>query len=120
MKIISSKAHGMLDYLVGAILIISSWLFGFANGGAQTSIPVILGVGAILYSIFTNYELGAFKIIPFKVHLIIDTLSGILLASSPWLFGFADNVYMPHLIFGLLEVVVVLLTATNTYAGNKM
>jgi hypothetical protein len=83
MKIISSKAHGVLDYLVGFILIISPWLFGFAAGGAETAIPVILGIGAILYSIVTNYELGFFKIIPFKVHLIINTLSGILLASSP-------------------------------------
>ena len=83
MKIISSKAHGVLDYLVGFILIISPWLFGFAAEGAETAISVILGIGAILYSIVTNYELGFFKIIPFKVLLIIDTLSGILLASSP-------------------------------------
>lgn len=119
MKIISTKVHGVLDYLVGFILIISPWLFGFANHGAQTVIPVVLGIGAILYSIFTKYELGIFKIIPFRVHLIIDTLSGILLASSPWLFGFADNVYKPHLFFGLSELVVVLLTQTHTSAkGN--
>lgn len=116
MKIISSKLHGVLDYLVGIILIISPWLFGFANPGAQMTIPVTLGIGAIIYSIVTKYELGIFKIIPFRIHLIIDALSGILLASSPWLFGFADNVYLPHLVFGTLEIVVVLLTKTYTSA----
>ena len=117
MKIISTKVHGILDYLVGAILIISPWLLGFSNGQAQTTIPVILGLAAILYSIITNYEFGIFKIIPFRIHLIIDALSGILLASSPWLFGFADHVYIPHLILGILEIVVVLLTKTHT-SGN--
>jgi hypothetical protein len=39
-----------------------------------------------------------------------------LLASSPWFFGFADQVYMPHLIFGILEIMVVLLTKTQTSA----
>lgn len=90
MKIINTKLHGVLDYLVGIILIISPWLFGFANRGTQSAIPVILGIGAILYSIVTKYEFGVFKIIPFRIHLIIDALSGILLASSPCLFGFAD------------------------------
>ena len=116
MKIINSKLHGVLDYLVGAILIISPWLFGFANSGAQTIIPVILGIGAILYSLVTKYELGIFKLIPFRIHLIFDILSGIFLASSPWLFGFADDVHVPHLIFGILEIGVALLTNPHTSA----
>lgn len=120
MKIISSKTHGVLDYLVGIILIISPWLLGFATGGAEMWIPIILGAGAIIYSIITNYELGFFKILSFKFHLSIDTLSGILLASSPWLFGFANHVYIPHLLFGLLELVVVLLTNTHTYTNYKI
>ena len=119
MKVISTKVHGILDYLVGLILIISPWLFGFSDGGAEMWIPVILGAGAILYSIFTRYELGVFKVIPFKIHLTIDAVSGLLLASSPWLFGFAVDVYKPHLIFGLLELVVVLLTQTKTSVNQK-
>lgn len=110
MKIISSKTHGVLDYLVGIILIISPWLFGFADGGPQMWTPIILGASALLYSLLTNYELGVFKILSFKTHLAIDALSGILLAASPWIFGFADDVYMPHLLFGLLEIIVVSLT----------
>lgn len=119
MKIISTKTHGVLDYLVGFILIVSPWLLDFANGGSQMWIPIILGLSAVLYSIITNYELGIFKIISFKTHLIIDALSGILLASSPWIFGFADDVYMPHLLFGLLEIIVVIFTKTNISINLK-
>lgn len=120
MKIISTKTHGVLDYLVGAILIILPWVLDFADGGIQMWIPIILGVSAFIYSIVTEYELGIYKIISFRTHLIIDTLSGILLAGSPWLFGFAHNVYIQHLVFGLLELTVVTFSKTDpSSSGSK-
>ena len=112
MKILSSRTHGVLDYLVGVLLIVSPWLFDFAQHGAETWIFVALGAGAILYSLLTRYEMGVVGLIPFRAHLAIDVLSGILLAASPWLFGFADFVYLPHVIFGVLEIGVALITAS--------
>lgn len=47
------------------------------------------------------------------MHLLFDLLSGILLAASPWLFGFADQVYLPHLIIGMLEIGAALMTKTG-------
>ncbi len=113
MRIISTKMHGVLDYLVGIFLIVSPWLFNFADGGAKIWIPIILGVSALVYSMMTNYELGVFKTLSMKTHLTLDLLSGIFLAASPWIFGFADTVYMPHLIFGLLEIGASLMTKTQ-------
>jgi hypothetical protein len=110
MKILSTKVHGVMDYLVGLLLISSPWLFGFPNGGAQTTVPVTLGISTLLYSLITNYEYSAAKILPFSTHLLFDVLSGLFLASSPWLFGFNDTVYLPHLVFGLLELGVVLIS----------
>jgi hypothetical protein len=110
MRFLSTKAHGVLDYLVGALLIAAPWLFGFARGGAETWIFVAMGAAAFIYSIFTNYELGAIKKIPMPMHLTLDALSGILLAASPWLFGFADVVSTPHVIFGLFEIGAALIT----------
>jgi hypothetical protein len=110
MRFLSTKAHGVLDYLMGIILIAAPWIFGFARGGAETWIFVALGAGALLYSLLTDYEMGAAKVISMPMHLTIDLLSGIFLAASPWIFGFADEVYMPHLIFGILEVGASLVT----------
>ena len=114
MRFIDTRTHGMMDYLMGILLIISPWLFGFANGGAAQWIPVLLGAGALFYSIITDYELGLLKILPMNVHLIIDLMAGILLAASPWLFGFADEVFLPHLILGLLEIGASLMTKKVT------
>lgn len=113
MKIIGTKTHGYLDYIVGLFLIAAPWLLGFAGGGAKTWVPVILGAGAILYSLVTDYELGVKKIISMRTHLTLDLVSGIVLASSPWVFDFADAVSTPHLLLGLLEIVVSLLTVTH-------
>jgi hypothetical protein len=44
---------------------------------------------------------------------MIDLMSGIFLAVSPWLFGFADEVYLPHLVLGILEVGAALFTKTE-------
>lgn len=116
MRVIPTKVHGALDYLVGLLLIAAPWLFGFADGGAETWVPVVLGLGALAYSVFTDYELGLVRRLPMPTHLLLDLGSGLLLAASPWLFGFADGtatadgVWMPHLVLGLFEVAASLMT----------
>ena len=107
---LSTRTHGILDYAVGALLIAAPWLFGFDRGGAETWVPVILGAGAIVYSLCTDYELGVARLIPMPVHLMLDIGSGILLAASPWLFGFDDLVRTPHVVLGLFEIVTALMT----------
>lgn len=114
MKMIPTKAHGILDYAVGVVLIAAPWIFGFANlTAAGTWVPVILGASTIVYSLCTNYELGAIRVIPMPTHLFLDLLAGILLAASPWLFGFASIVFLPHLVFGLLEIGAAALTSRH-------
>ena len=106
MQMIPTRIHGILDYLTAALLIIAPWLFGFADGGAAQWVPVVLGLGVIAYSLLTDYELGIARAISMPVHLGLDIAGGVLLAASPWLFGFADVVAWPHLLVGLLEIVV--------------
>ena len=107
---ITTRAHGVLDYIIGIALIAAPWIFGFANSGPETWVPVILGAGTILYSLITNYELGLTGLISMRAHLRIDMVLGILLAVSPWIFGFADIVWAPHLIVGLLILAVSMMT----------
>lgn len=119
MKVIPTKVHGVMDYLMGAILIVAPWLLGFARGGAETWIPVALGASAILYSLFTDYELSISKSISMKTHLTLDVLSGVFLAASPWIFGFNEYVYLPHLIFGILEIGAGTMTETTPHYASR-
>jgi hypothetical protein len=110
MRFIPTKVHGVMDYLMGILLIASPWLFDFNRGGMETWIPVILGVGALVYSVMTDYELGLTRTLSMPTHLTLDLVSGIFLAASPWIFGFADYVYMPHLVLGIIEIGASLMT----------
>lgn len=113
MKVISTKVHGIMDYLMGITLIAAPWLLNFNREGAETWIPVVLGVGVILYSLVTDYELSISKKISMRTHLTLDVLSGVFLAVSPWIFGFNEYVYLPHVILGLLEIAAGVMTETS-------
>ena len=110
MKIISTKAHGYIDYLMGALLIALPWLLNFNRGGAETWVPVCLGISTILYSLMTNYEVGLIRVFSMKTHLVLDGISGVLLATSPWLFNFNDYVSTPHVVLGIMELLAVMMT----------
>jgi SPW repeat len=112
MRFIPTRVHGMLDYASGLLLIVAPYLFGFADGTAAQYIPQALGAGILLMSLITDYEFSLAKLVPMPVHLGVDVAGGLLLAASPWLFGFADRVYWPHLILGLAEIGAGLMTRT--------
>jgi hypothetical protein len=110
MRFLSTAIHGVIDYLWGAALLASPWLFGFADVTAAKWVAIIFGTGAILYSVFTAYELGVLRLLPMSLHLVLDGVAGALLAISPFLLGFSDQVYLPHLLFGLFSIVASLVT----------
>ncbi len=118
-RFIPTSVHGVLDYVVGIALIAAPWLFGFAYvGGIAVYLPIILGIGLILYSLVTRYELGipGIKFIPMPFHLVIDFIAAALLAVSPFLFGFYTrplNVWLPHLVVGIVVILVVLVSQTH-------
>lgn len=107
---LSSRTHALLDYLVGLLLIVAPFLFGFADGTAAQMVPTILGAGTVVYSLITRYELSLAKIIPYRIHLGIDAAAGIVLLASPWLFGFAERIWWPHVLVGVVELAVVALS----------
>ena len=111
MRIIPTRIHVILDYVVGVFLIVMPYIFGFADRTAAQWVPTILGALAIIDALATDYEGSRLRLIPMPVHLGVDVISGIVLAMSPWLFGFADRVYLPHLIMGLAEILVATVTS---------
>lgn len=111
MRMISTKTHGMLDYLTGVTLLALPKALGLDDVPASARVLRTAGAGAATYSLITDYELGALKILPMPAHLALDAASGALLASSPWLFGFAGNGrrhWLPHALVGATEILAAL------------
>lgn len=117
-RFIPTNVHGVIDYVVGVVLIAAPWLFGFYAGGAESVVPLVLGAVVILYSLFTDYEAGMVRTIPVPVHLALDGVVGLVLLLSPWLFGFAALVLYPHLVVGMLVIVAALTTKTEPESGT--
>lgn len=112
MRFLTTRIHGVLDYALGALLIALPLAAGLGTGGPEGWVPMAMGAALLAYSLFTDYELGAVRRIGMPVHLWLDAVGGVLLAASPWLFGFDTRVWAPHLALGLLEVAAASLTNT--------
>jgi hypothetical protein len=113
MRFIPTRFHAPLDYIVGAVLIAAPWIFQFSESGAATTVSIVLGIGLIAYSLFTDYELGVWKLAPMAVHNLIDIVAGALLVVSPWLLGFADdgmNAWAPFVVIGVAAIFLGLTT----------
>jgi hypothetical protein len=102
---ITSRMHAMLDYPLAVVLIASPWIFGFSDvGGAAVAIPITIGALALGQSLITDWDLSVARIVPLPIHLTLDALAGIVLAISPFVFGFSDegtNAWLPLVVFGV-------------------
>jgi hypothetical protein len=112
--ILPTRVHGFLDFLMGIVLVAVPLALGF-GAGPQTWLPVLLGGTLILYSLFTEYELGVVPMISMPSHLVVDALGGLLLAASPWIFGFAWEIWIPHVAMGLAAVGAAIFTQTRAW-----
>ena len=122
MRMVRTKIHGLLDYLLGIALISAPLLLNLAPDGAETWVPALIGLAVIGYSLFTNYELGVWKYISVRTHLKLDLVAGIILCISPWLFGFSHLVWTPHFLLGIIMVCISLVTkprASGRYRDKR-
>ncbi len=88
-----------------------------AAGSSVWMVPSLVGLVQFCVSFVTRYEGGAFGKIPMPVHLNLDIVLGIFLAGSPWMFGFNEIIYKPHLFLGLALVLIALLTRKVSLGG---
>jgi hypothetical protein len=111
---IPTRIHGIIDYVFAIVAIAAPFVLGFADGTAAQWVPTIIGIGVIVFSLLTRYELGVVKVLPMVAHITIDGVAGLVLLASPWIFSFADRIWWPHVLFGAISIVVPLLTARKS------
>ncbi|MDB6172355.1 MAG: hypothetical protein JWL59_1666 [Chthoniobacteraceae bacterium] len=98
--------HGILDYLTGAFLVASPWLFGFANDKASSLLALGFGGFLIVYTLITDFEVAVIRLIPFPGHIFLDYLSIVGLVGAPILFAFHGAPAYVFVIVGLFDLVV--------------
>lgn len=111
MRFLPTSIHGIVDYLAGIVILALPWLFDWEDN--VKGVMTVLGLGIILYSLLTDYELGISRRIPMSTHLLLDALGGIVLIVWPFVFGVDDNTTRTVMvILGVLEIGASLITQT--------
>ena len=101
-----------LNFLIGALLFFSPWLFGF--GAEQTAALDAHVVGAII-AVMALLAIFAFKTWE-------EWISGVLgawLVISPWVLGFSGSstAVLTHLVVGVAAIVLAI-WSTNEHVGH--
>jgi hypothetical protein len=102
--------HGVLDYGWALLLMASPWLFGFSHQEVDTRIALIFGAVTTLYSMFTSYDFGIIRMVPFSIHIFLDVLGGLALAFAWVHFATWGLPGLVFFLFGAMELVVVMMT----------
>ena len=109
MKIISDTAHGILDYLTVAIFALAPGILGLT--GVAALVSYALAAIHLAMTLLTNMPLGVFKIIPMRLHALVEMLVGpvlVVAALVPTLLGDKREFF---LVMGLVILVVWLLSS---------
>ncbi|HEX2087896.1 MAG TPA: hypothetical protein VHF89_19575 [Solirubrobacteraceae bacterium] len=115
--------HGGLDYQTAALLQVLPRALGI---GGSAEGRVLRAAGAVHggYSLFTDYELGAVRVIPYRVHLALDAVWALALGASPFLTGGrrrGRRHWLPHVILAGYELAALALSKpgnTDTFHGS--
>ncbi len=89
-RFVTQTMHAFLDYPVAVSLMAGPLLL---NLGSSHPLAMWLAVGtglaAFILTLFTDHKLGVFRVLPYPVHLAVDSLVGVVFLLAPIVFGFS-------------------------------
>lgn len=108
MNVMPTRIHAVIDYVMAAVMILTPFVFMFTEHETAKWVLIYAGIVTFVASLLTHDELGIAWAIPMPVHLGLDIIIGAIVIASPWLFGFASTIWLPHVILGAIKVVMAL------------
>lgn len=91
MGFVTKQIHAYLDYPVAVALMALPFLLGLgASNPAALYLSVATGVAALGLTLLTDHHLGVWRVIPYKGHLIVDGLVGVVFVIAPFVFSFKE------------------------------
>ncbi len=118
-SIMNKTVHAYLDYPVALGLIAMPTLLGLgATNPLAFWLSTLTGFAALVLTIFTDHQFGLVKILPYKLHLIVDFLVGLVFVAAPFALGFAELDAAYYWVLGATVLVVVTLDRTEETASG--
>ncbi|NER15054.1 hypothetical protein GWK08_16485 [Leptobacterium flavescens] len=89
MKFVTKQIHAFLDYPVAVALIGLPFLLGLGTSNPLAlQLSVGTGIAAFILTLLTDHQTGVIRVIPYKIHLLVDFLVAIVFIITPFAFGF--------------------------------
>ena len=108
MRFVTKTIHAYLDYPVAVALIAAPFLLGLGvSNPLALWLSVATGVAAFILTLLTDHHLGVVRVLPYKLHLAVDGIVGLVFLVAPSVLGFSglDAVYY-WVLGGTVAVVV--------------
>jgi hypothetical protein len=117
-RFINTKLHGILDYSLAFTLYLP-WIVDYERSASDSWLFSSMGTILLLYSLFTDYEFSLIKLLPIKVHLVLDVLIGVILMFSPMIFNLRNYFYFWPSIIGASFILLVTFSSARPYEVTK-
>jgi len=119
MKFVTKTIHSYLDYPVALSLIALPFLLGLGSSNPLAlTISVATGVAAFILTLLTDHKTGAFRVIPYKVHLLVDFMVAIVFILAPFILSFEGLDAYYYWIIGATVLIVVGLHKPETITNE--
>ncbi len=95
-RLVTKSIHAYLDYPVAISLMATPFLLNLGQSHPMALwLSLVTGVAAFVMTLFTDHHLGVIRVLPYRLHLVVDLAVGLLFLTAPFLFGFAglDAIY---------------------------
>ena len=112
---LTSKIHGIIDYVVVLFLWLSPSLFGLPDTTALFT--YLLGSVHLVLTLITKFEMGLIKILPFKIHGLIELIVSIALIGAALILGNMEGDLARNFYIGF-AIAVFLTWAITDYKGQ--
>jgi len=111
MRFVTKTIHAWLDYPVAIALIGLPFVLGLgASNPLALAISPVVGVAALLLTVFTDHHLGVVRVLPYKLHLSVDLAVGVLFLLLPFALSFSGLDAAYYLLNGAAVVAVIALS----------
>jgi len=108
MKFVTKRIHAFLDYPVAIALITLPFLLGLGDSNpAALYLSVVTGVAALILTLLTDHHLGVVRVIPYKIHLIVDFLVAVVFILAPFILSFNGIDAYYYWVNGIAVLIVV-------------
>ena len=88
-RFVTKTVHAYLDYPVALSLIATPFVLGLGRDNPLALwLSVATGVAALLLTVLTDHGTGLVRVLPYRFHLLVDRLVGLVFIAAPVVLGF--------------------------------